>query len=229
MLTAIADKLNSMHARLDEIEKGEKEPEEDLKSEGRTKSDEELKQIQDAMGESAGELNQMGEPKPLAADSKADSDYYADMRRQPDHIIDTHVRNVISKIQARADRLHAMQNSNAPRALEGETPYLYKRRLVNAFKKFSPAFANVDLAKIPDGPGFLAVENQIYNDAEIALKNPLNFIGDGDDLYERKTRDASGREISEFFSNRGPSSWMDAFSGGARRRLIGIRTKNWEP
>ncbi len=120
-LSAIADALGKLHARMDELEKGEKEPE-DLKSEDRTKSIEELKELADAMGESAGELNQMGEPKPLVADSKADSDYYADMRKQPDHIIDAHVRNVISKIQSRADRLHAMQNSNAPRALDGETP-----------------------------------------------------------------------------------------------------------
>ncbi len=176
-------------------------------------------EIQDAMGESAGELNQMGEPKPLAADSKADSDYYADMRRQPDHVIDAKVRSVIAGIQARADKLHSMQNGEAPRPLSGEGVY----RLVNAFKKFSPAFARVDLNTIPNGPGFLAVEDSIYADAETALKDPRNFIGEGDDLYERKARDASGREISTFHSNIGPSVWMRQFAGGTPRRLIGIK------
>ena len=222
MIDKLLTRLNSLHKRLDSLEK-----EEDLKSEGLKGADsdkeEKVKELaecsKDAMNEDKGEIEMPGQPKP----TYADADFYADdMRGQPDHVIDAHVRNTISKIQARADRVHSLQNGSAPRPLEGEGIYDYKRRLVNAFKKFSPAFSKVDLSTIPNGPGFLAVENSIYADAETALKDPKNFIGDSDDLYERIETDATGRRISTFHSNRGPSSWMDAFSG-SRRRMIGIK------
>ena len=58
---------------------------------------------------------------------------------------------------------------------------------------------------------------------------PVNRAFEAQDPLVDLIHDASGREISEFFSNRGPSSWMDSFSGGSRRMLRGIRTKNWEP
>ena len=88
LLTGIADKLSSMSARMDELEKGE-----DLKSEGlkgtwdedKEAKVKELKECSDATGEDAGEIPSMGEPKPL----RADADFYADMRKQPDHVIES--------------------------------------------------------------------------------------------------------------------------------------------
>lgn len=220
LLTGIADKLNSMHKRLDALEKDE--PEEDLKNEGRTKSIEELKELADAMGSNEGTIQMPGEPKPVVADS----DFYNNLRKEPDHIIDAKIRQTIAAIQARADKIYSMRNDSAPKAMQGEGPYDYKRRLIQPLKKYSPAFKDVDLAQVPNGPAFNAIEAQVMADAETALKDPRNFIGEGDDLYERKTRDASGREISEFFSNIGPSTWMRQFAGGTPRRLIGIRCRN---
>ncbi len=142
MLSAIADKLNSLHSRLDALEQDE--PEEDLKAEGRTKSIQELKECADAIGSKEGEIEVPGEPKPVAADA----DFYNNLRKEPDHIIDAKIRSVIAGIQARADKIYSMRNDSAPRPMEGEGPYNYKRRLIRPLKKYSPAFKDVDLAQV---------------------------------------------------------------------------------
>ena len=55
MLSGIADRLDSLHKRIDELESKE-EPESNLKAEGRTQSMQELKECADAMGSKEGEI-----------------------------------------------------------------------------------------------------------------------------------------------------------------------------
>ncbi len=190
-LSAIADALGKLHARMDEWEKNEKES--DLKSEG-------LKGVEDAAGEDAGEIFSKEEPKPVAADRADSDDFYGELRSDKDYERQRRAAAMMAEIQAKYDKVFSLRNDSCPRALPGERGIDYRRRILGQLKRLSPTFKDVDLATVPDK--LLApIEQTIYNDAQTCLADPKNWVSPDGDLHEVVTTDATGRRISTFVSS----------------------------
>lgn len=115
--------------------------------------------------------------------------------------------------QVRADRVYAAFGDHAPRPVIGETLIAYRRRLAKKFQVHSPTYKDINLGAIADAALLSVAENQIYADAAIASRNPID-IADGA-LIEIKRTDATGRQISEFRGT--PHAWMAPFKAQCRR------------
>jgi len=122
--------------------------------------------------------------------------------------------------QERADDLLRMFNQSAPRAMEGETVDSYRERMAARIQQNAPNMRNLNLREAT-GSAFDLIERQIYDDARREAKNPT-LVPDGE-LREVKQLDATGRPASVFYGR--PSSWMNQFSNGTKRRLVGIKTE----
>ena len=158
-----------------------------------------------------------GKPVPVAADkakrrkdaeeeemadkTKADS---ADLRRKiaalearlPKQISDEDYAKM-ADAQARADAVYNSFGKRAPRPLDGETLNRYRRRLATNLKEHSPTWKGVDLGKINDEAAFTPIESQIYSDAQVAARNPVDL--DEDVLREITTRDRMTDRVMNTF------------------------------
>jgi hypothetical protein len=128
--------------------------------------------------------------------------------------------NETRKIQADYDELLRLHGRSAPRAMEGEGPTEYRRRMAEKLQECAPDCKfNI---RHSTGTAFDVLEKQIQEAARREALHPSN-IPDGE-LREVIKVDKSGRPFSTFFGK--PSSWMNQFTTGAvRGRLIGIRTE----
>ncbi len=77
--------------------------------------------------------------------------------------------------QARADSVANAFGKKAPRPLDGENLERYRRRLANGFKAHSTTWGKIDLNKINDAGAFEIAEGQIYDDAMVAARNPVDL------------------------------------------------------
>ena len=114
---------------------------------------------------------------------------------------------VMAGFQARADRTYSMHGLSAPRAMEGETPLSYRRRLVSALTRHSPDYKDINIGEINSEAMLAIVEKRVYEDADKAAKNPID-IGVGE-LRKVVRTDDVGRRITEFHGD--PRAWMDRF------------------
>jgi 8-oxo-dGTP pyrophosphatase MutT (NUDIX family) len=124
--------------------------------------------------------------------------------------------------QARADSVYGAFGANirAPRPLDGEGLFNYRRRLADGLKKHSARWKDIDLYAVNDA-AMPNVETDVYNDAMVVARNPSD-IGEGELRPHRRVLESGHMQI-EFYGK--PSSWLDQFAG-SRRRLAGIRTKS---
>jgi len=130
-----------------------------------------------------------------------------------------HAQKIVA--QARADSVLSLKNEAAPRSLDGESPMTYRKRLLGSLLRYSPTWKNLDLRTITDSSVLSGIEQTVYANSVAALKDPTNRSGEDGELIERKEKDQAGREISNFYSSRGPSVWLDQFRGGPARRVAG--------
>jgi len=103
----------------------------------------------------------------------------------------------------RADAVYAMHGERAPYPIAGETPLVYRRRMVNGLKQHSPRYRDEPMHGL--GPVAIeAVEAQVYQDAADAHSERPGL------LVAHKTRDESGRTITRWYGD--PACWMDHFT-----------------
>jgi ADP-ribose pyrophosphatase YjhB (NUDIX family) len=230
--------LDSMAARMDAFEEGEKEREKaradkrarkDAKraakadAEAKAKADAEEKAKADAEAKTKADADEEEKKKADAAKAKADAE--SDVRKRiadvearlPKQMTDADYA-AMADAQVRADRLYLMHGTRAPRPLDGESLMAYRRRMASDLKEHSPSWKGIDLRVIADDTAFGNIENTIYADAETAGLHPV--AASEDYLREIVDEDVTGRKISKFVGR--PSAWMSQFAA-PRRRLAGIR------
>jgi hypothetical protein len=125
-----------------------------------------------------------------------------------------------AKIQAKADDLLRMHNRSARRPLDGETTLSYRRSLASELQEVTPSMKNINLREAV-GTAFDLIEKQIYDEARREAVRPTT-IPKGE-MRELTKYDATGRPFLEFHGS--PKAWLDEFSNGAKRRLVGIKTE----
>jgi 8-oxo-dGTP pyrophosphatase MutT (NUDIX family) len=107
--------------------------------------------------------------------------------------------------QAKADSVYSAFGKQAPRALNGEDPLAYRKRLAKPMKSHSGAWKDIDIDGL-DAKVFELAEAAIYADAQAASLHPDTG---SQGPIERTRRLPSGHSITEFFDSR--PSWMDSF------------------
>jgi hypothetical protein len=124
------------------------------------------------------------------------------------------------KIYENADDLFKPHNKSAPRYMEGETAESYRKRLATRLQRHTPGLKGINV-RDTRGSAFDLLEKQIYDEARREAVRPTT-IPKGE-MRELTKYDATGRPFIEFHGH--PKAWMDDFTNGAKRRLIGIRTE----
>ena len=118
--------------------------------------------------------------------------------------------------QAKADAVYQAFGKQAPRALNGEDPLAYRKRLAAGVKSHSEQWKGIDISKV-DSQVFEIAESKIYADAMDAAIHP-EASPEGGLRAVSKTTD-SGHKITTFYGK--PGDWMDDFR--APRIKAGIR------
>ncbi len=117
--------------------------------------------------------------------------------------------------QARADTAYLSHGTQAPPPMHGETSSEYRRRLLAPLQKHSSDIGAVNLSMCP--PDILPiVEAKVYADSVAAARSPKGVVPGT--LREIQSRDASGRQINEFFGH--PDACWAPFKMESRRARI---------
>lgn len=125
-------------------------------------------------------------------------------------------RAKLADIQSRFDSVMIAFGKQAPRALDGETPLGYRRRLLTSLQSYSPDFKDASLAGIQDSVSFDVAERIILKDAIAAAKSPTD-LADGE-LRKIVKTDMAGRQIVEFV---GKSTFVKQFAAPVVMRATG--------
>jgi hypothetical protein len=100
----------------------------------------------------------------------------------------------------------------APAPLPNESRFSYRRRLASGLQRFSDDWRRADLWRL-GADAMKAAEQAIIADTIAVVGD--HAIGNQDgSLREIRTRDISGREVTEFGGN--PLSWMRTFMAPAK-------------
>lgn len=114
--------------------------------------------------------------------------------------------------QARFDGVAQLFSDSAPRAMAGERPLQYRKRMAKGYQQYSTDWKSVNLSVL-EGAAFDIAEGQILEQARrFALSSesvPVNT------LHEIRTRDETGRTITSFKGDAG-ACW-DRFKSPVRR------------
>jgi hypothetical protein len=129
---------------------------------------------------------------------------------------DEHV--AFAEAQSRADAVFASFGERAPRPLEGEVLFDYRKRLATKLKKHSSTWGKVKLSELPQS-AFDIAENTIYNDATSAAANPVDLKA-GELRMVTKIDPATGVRSNVFYGNESFVKQM----GRPGRRVQSFRT-----
>jgi hypothetical protein len=138
-----------------------------------------------------------------------------DSRKRADAITPEQ-RQQLAECQMAADAVCLAWNERAPMPLHGETVEAYRIRLLEPWKKHSPAFKELDLAKLAAAGGLDVAEKQIFADA-VAFSNSPERVAPGQLLTIEKRLD--GGHIMRTFQGH-PRAWMDEFAGPVRQHVV---------
>lgn len=120
--------------------------------------------------------------------------------------------------QARADAVFAGFGERAPRPLDGEALFDYRKRLATKLKKHSPVWKGVKFSQLPE-EAFGIAENQVYTDAAVAAANPADLEA-GELRMVTKIDPATGVRSNVFY---GKESFVKQM-GRPGRRVASFRT-----
>jgi len=129
---------------------------------------------------------------------------------------DEHV--AFAEAQSRADAVFAGFGERAPRPLEGEAIFDYRKRLATKLKKHSTTWGKVKLSQLPE-EAFSIAETTIYNDAISAAANPVDLEA-GELRMVTKIDPATGVRSNVFY---GKESFVKQM-GRPGRRVQSFRT-----
>lgn len=120
--------------------------------------------------------------------------------------------------QARADAVYTGFGKRAPRPLEGEALFDYRKRLATHLKTYSPMWKNVKFSRL-DEETFAPIESQVYTDATSAAANPTDLDA-GELRMVTKIDPATGVRSNVFY---GKESFVKQM-GRPGRRVASFRT-----
>jgi hypothetical protein len=129
---------------------------------------------------------------------------------------DEHV--AFADAQARADAVFNGFGQRAPRPLEGEALFDYRKRLATKLKSYSPAWKGVKFSMLPE-EAFNIAETQVYSDATAAASNPTD-LNAGELRMVTKIDPTTGVRSNVFY---GKESFVKAM-GRPGRRVASFRT-----
>jgi hypothetical protein len=122
--------------------------------------------------------------------------------------------------QERADAvIRQFDPRGAPAPLNGENLILYRKRMADRLKQYSPQHQGVNVYEASN-TAFDHIENEIYEGAAKEARFPTQ-IAEGE-LKQVTRHDASGRPFYEWYGS--PMAWMPEFTR-PKKRLVGIRTQ----
>ncbi len=159
------------------------------------------------------------EPTPLVADrAKRDARHMRDAEASdlPIERSDS-ARRAAAAFQAKADRAFQAFSDSAPRFLAGETLTAYRQRVLSKLKKFSSAWANVNLYRLRDPEALAIAQDAILHDSAEWARSPAS-VPEGQ-LRAVSEVDQSGRAITHFYGTP-DAAW--AMFKQPTRRLVGI-------
>jgi hypothetical protein len=120
--------------------------------------------------------------------------------------------------QARADAVFSGFGQRAPRPLDGETLFDYRKRLATKLKSHSAIWKSVKLSILPE-EAFKIAEDQVYNDAAAAASNPVDLEA-GELRMVTKIDPTTGVRSNVFY---GKESFVKGM-GRPGRRVASFRT-----
>jgi hypothetical protein len=120
--------------------------------------------------------------------------------------------------QARADGVFAGFGQRAPRPLDGEALFDYRKRLATKLKSYSPVWKSVKFSQLPE-EAFGIAETQVYADAAAAAANPSDLEA-GELRMVTKIDPATGVRSNVFY---GKESFVKSM-GRPGRRVASFRT-----
>lgn len=120
--------------------------------------------------------------------------------------------------QAKADSVYSAFGKQAPRALNGEDPLAYRKRLLTPMKSHSKEWKSVDIAKL-DAATFDVIESKVYADAMEAATHPTDIAEGGLRAVPKHT--GTGHVITTFYGS--PRAWMGDF------RLPSMKSRIHQP
>jgi hypothetical protein len=129
---------------------------------------------------------------------------------------DEHV--AFADAQARADAVFSGFGERAPRPLEGEQLFDYRKRLATRLKKYSKTWGGVKLSELPES-AFKIAEDTVYNDAISAAANPVDLKA-GELRMVTKVDPTTGVRSNVFY---GQESFVKSM-GRPGRRVQSFRT-----
>jgi hypothetical protein len=138
-------------------------------------------------------------------------------------------KHELAEAHHRADSVYAAFNDFAPRPYgDGESVVSYRKRLLNPYKKHSPAYKDSNLENIMDSAAFDQAEQTIWADAKDFAGNPANFVMNGDIKYV-SYMDDQGRRITDGHMNQNspigvPKTFFGLMKVQPRGRVVRFNT-----
>jgi hypothetical protein len=161
-------------------------------------AEEDEKKKADAAKKDADEIKEIGDPKEMTCDSRADS---------------VEVRNELAAIQVLGDRAASAWSKSAPHPWVGELPDAYCRRLAAQHQQHSEKWGDGVNLRDLSGKTLRNAAEEIFADSIAKSCNPVQ-IGAGRLHEVRRTDPDSGHKIKEYYGD--PMAWMSQFTGQRR-------------
>jgi 8-oxo-dGTP pyrophosphatase MutT (NUDIX family) len=235
----VTKRMDAVTARMDAMEAGKPEETAADKKDSRkdAEEDEKREDRKDARKDSEKE-----EERKDAEDEKKEEEKRADEARKDAVVTGLQaqieaLQNLIPKARTDADNatiastwtatnpIMIALGDSASQALPGEMPMAYRRRLLAPMQAHSPAWKDIDLAKLDESTLGVA-ETQIRKDAMAAAKSPSSAGNTGLRMISERTE--TGHTINTFVGH--PASWMNPLAGPQRNYVkrwnLGNRSAN---
>lgn len=147
--------------------------------------DERLKTLEGAKADD----NNIPVPEPAPEPPKADDDgdlkdriekvesKMDSMLKDPEPVSDSDLED-IADTQAKAENVAHAFGDSVIKAMAGETPLAYRKRVVRKYQSHSPTFKDANIESIGDSAILKAITETVFADSMKAAKSPAN-IGDG--------------------------------------------------
>ncbi|MEN9755885.1 MAG: hypothetical protein RL755_72 [Pseudomonadota bacterium] len=168
------------------------------------------------------------EPAQPVAEVKADDDIpnriaevekkLDSMTAKPAVLSDSDMEEVADSEGKGAELSHVFGDSNPIRAMQGETPTAFRKRLIRKYQKHSPAFKDSNVDMINDAATLKSIEATVYADSMKAAKSPN--INTGSNMPREIKHESMGRTTIEFVGGE-PGAVYNQFKAASRTGRLG--------
>jgi len=139
------------------------------------------------------------------------------MCEKPAVLSDSDMEEVADSEGKAAEVAHAFGDS-AVRAMQGETPLAYRKRVIRKYQKHSAAFKDANVDMINDPSTLKAIEATVYADSMKAARSPS--INTGSTMPREIKHESMGRTTIEFVGGK-PGAVFDQFKAPALSGRLG--------